>query len=202
MPPQTLSKKTPSESAAPLTDGVDLYSSFEHFEPGLQFLSNDPVSEDNHHVLWQQEQQQKQQLPQDKDTAPLKDTATKLRDPGPNDPDFVDLLYVVNPAGETSVTNLTSPAPAPPAPSPSAATDQYALPTEHDDPSQTAYLPPLSAAFNQSSTKTTIIAGSGSARALLGPELDLEEANELDYEARLMSWWPKPEEDELKVERM
>jgi hypothetical protein len=48
----------------------------------------------------------------------------------------------------------------------------------------------------------TIIAGSGSARALLGTELDLEEANELDYEAKLMSWWPRPEEDELKVERM
>jgi hypothetical protein len=197
MSPQILSKDAPSANPDALTDSADLYSSFEHFEPGLQFLSNDPASEDKRHVLWQQEQQQKQQLRQDKDTAPLKGMAELPGSRPADDPEFVDLLYIVNPAGETTVMNLTSPAPAASAPF-----DQYALPAEHDDPSQTASLPPLSAAFNPSSTRTTIIAGSGSARALFGPELDLEEANELDYEAKLMSWWPRPEADELKVERM
>jgi hypothetical protein len=216
MSPQLASPHAPvlptDDDNTTAADSTPLYSSFEHFEPGLQFLSNDPVAEDERHVMWQQQKQQKQQRElRQNNTA----TAAAPGITGPrsdhDDAEFVDLLYIVDPAGKTTVMNLASPsgpepepASAVPAPPTSTSSDPYALPAEHDDPNQRAYLPPLSAAFNPSSTatKVTIIAGSGSARALLGTELDLEEANELDYEAKLMSWWPRPEEDELKVERM
>ena len=209
MSPQVLSQNTPPPSYDPSTDSTPRCSSFEHFAPGLQFLSNDPTSEGKRHDLRQQQQQQKQQTKLHQDAVPQGETA-KLRDPHPNDSAYVDLLYIVNPAGETTVMDLTSPEPASASsssavPSVSAAPGppiQYALPAEHDDTSVPAFLPPLSAPFNPPATTTTIIAGSGSARALLGPELELEEANELDYEARLMRWWPGPEADEIKVERM
>lgn len=209
MSPQLASPRAPilppDDDDAATTDSTPHYSSFEHFEPGLQFLSNDPSAEDQRHALWHQQQQHKQQheLHQNKTSATSRTT---------DDAAFVDLLYIVDPAGSTTVVNLTSPtstsaatAAAAPVPAPS---DRFALPAEHDEPNQPAYLPPLSAAFNNPPTSatttatTTIIAGSGSARALLGPELDLEMANELEYEAKLMNWWPSSEADELKVERM
>ena len=206
MSPQLRSNNAPLPPPDVFTDGTPLYSSFEHFEPGLEFLSNDPSSEDRRHVLWQQQRLQNQQRDLRQSNAPQEGTI-HFSHPHSNDSDVTDLLYIVDNSGKTTVMDLTSPEPAsaplaPPALTPSAIPILYALPAEHDDASQTAYLPPLSAAFNSPSKTTTIIAGSGSARALLGPELAEEECNELDYEARLMSWWPRPEADELKVERM
>jgi hypothetical protein len=203
---QQLPKYSSPLSLNAITDSAPLYSSFEQFEPGLQLLSNDPSSEDSQQVLRQQQRQQKQQRELYHDTTPQGGT-TNSCNPVSDDSGFIDLLYIVDPAGKTAVMNITSPGPvsaplAPPASAASHPSEQNAPPAQHGDLSQTSSLPPLSAAFNTPSTTTPIIAGSSSVRALLGPELELEEANELDYEAKLMSWWPSSGADELKVERM
>jgi hypothetical protein len=205
---QALSESTPPLPTDTVIESTPLYSSFEHFEPGLVFLSNDPSPEDRRLALRRQQkkQQKQQQRELSKDTAPQDDDTSDLRAPSPEDSDFVDLLYVVDSAGHTTVMDISGPLPGPvPPPTPQPTSSEYSLPAEHDVTTQTECLPPLSAAFKPPSTSTTtIIAGSDSAHAIFkSPALkDEEEADERAREAKLMSWWPKPEADELKVERL
>jgi hypothetical protein len=199
---QALSESTPLPTDI-VIESTPLYSSFEHFEPGLKFLSNDPSSEDRRLALHRQQKQQQQQQQQQelsKDTAPQDDDTSDFRAPSPEDSDFVDLLYVVDSAGHTTVMDITSPPPGPVPP-----------PTPQPTSSEHECLLPLRAAFKPPSTSTTtIIAGSYSARAVFkSPALkeeeeeeEEEEADERAREAKLMSWWPKPEADELKIERL
>jgi hypothetical protein len=207
---QLLPEDIPSST---IPDSMPVCSSFERFKPGLQLLSNDPSAEDGRHVRWQQQQQQQQQQQEQKqpgvipyDTAPKGGNADS-GDPCSDIPDVVDLLYIVDPAGKATVMNLTSPAsasapPAPPTSIVSVISEQDAPAGRYDDPSQTTCLPRLSAAFSPPSPAPQRIAGSGSASALPRIGDELEEANELDYEEKLMRWWPSSEEDELKVERL
>jgi len=204
-----------SESTPPICpdstifESVPTYSSFEHFEPGLKLLSNDPSSEDLRLALHRQRKKQQQQRELSNDTSLQDDDMSAVRIPSPGDSDLVDVLYVVDSAGETRVVDITGttrPVP-PPTPQPASTTssEHYGLPAENDGSTQTECLPPLSAAFNPPAT--TISAGSDSARAAQSAALKEgkegeEGADEAAREAMLMSWWPRPEADELKVERL
>jgi hypothetical protein len=214
---QLLPEDTPLPCSSTIPDSTPVYSSFEQFKPGLQLLSNDPSSEDGRHVRGQQsqqpQQQQQQQQQQKKppmihdDTAP-KGGTTDLANPCCDDSEYMDLLYIVDPAGKATVMNLTSPesasaiSPPPAAAAAPVISEQGVPPVQHDGPNQTAYLPPLNAAFSPPFETPQSIAGSNSASAPPRTEHELEEANELDYEDKLMKWWPSPEADELKVERL
>lgn len=200
-----------SESTPPICpdstifESAPTYSSFEHFEPGLKLLSNDPSSEDPRLALHRQRKKQQQQRELSNDTSPQDDGMSAVRIPSHEDSDFVDLLYVVDSTGETravDITSTTRPVP-PPTPQPASTTssEHYGLPAENDGSTQTECQPPLSAAFNLPAT--TISAGSDSARAAQSVALEGEEdTDEAAREAKLMSWWPRPEADELKVERL
>lgn len=210
---QLLSKDIPLPSSGAISDGTPVYSSFERFKPGLQLLSNDPSAEEGRHVRWhqqrrQRQQQEQQQQQEQKQTGTIrcgttpKGGKTDSGDPCFDDSDFVD------PAGKATVMNATSPgsASAPSAPPTSVASvisEQDAPPVQqHHDPSQAACLPPLSAAFSPPSITPQNTAGSGSGSAQPRTEDEIKEANELGYEDKLMDWWPSPEADELKVERL
>ena len=187
---QAFSENIPPLPTDTVIDSTPVYSSFEHFEPGLKFLSNDPSSEDRQLALRRQQEKQQKQRELSKNTAPQDDDAFDLGAPSPEDSDFVDLLYIVDSAGHTTVMEITSPppGPVPPLTPQPTSSEQYSLPAEHDVTTQTECLPPLSAAFNPPSTSTTtIIAGSDSARAIFKSPALKEEADERAREAKLMS---------------
>jgi hypothetical protein len=131
---QPLSEDNSLPSSGGIPDSTPLYSSYEHFKPGLQILSNDPSSED--------EQQQQPRM-----TSDSGDT------------------WADNPP--TSAALGISEQDAPPAP---------------QNPST--------------------ITGSSSAGALPQTELELKETNEPGDKDKVMNWWPDPEADEIKVERL
>jgi len=208
---QAFSESTPPICTdSTIIESAPTYSSFENFEPGLKLLSNDPSSEDPRLALHRQrKKQQQQQRELSNDTSPQDDDMSAVRIPSPGDSDFVDLLYVVDSAGETRVVDITSttrPVPPPtPQPASTISSEHYGLPAENDGSTQTECQPPLSAASNPPAT--TISAGSDSARAAQSAALEErkegeEDADEAACEAKLMSWWPRTEADELKVERL
>src|SRR5271156_2278124 len=98
---QLLSANVPPLSPDPVSDCTHTYSSFEHFVPGLQFLSNDPASEAGQLASNHQQQQQQQQQHQElrKDSSSPGDTINS-NSRRPDDSDFVDLLYVVDSSGK------------------------------------------------------------------------------------------------------
>ena len=133
---QPLSEDNSLPSSGDIPDSTPLYSSYEHFKPGLQILSNDPSPEDA--------QQQEQQARMTADSG----------DTWPDNPPTSAALGISEPD-------------APPAP---------------QNPAN--------------------ITGSSSAGALPQTELDLKETNEPDDKDKVMNWWPDPEGDEIKVERL
>jgi hypothetical protein len=193
MPHQTRSTTiaTPLFSPDSVTDLTTTYSSFEKSQPGFRFLSNDPLSKDTQPP--QSSHHHHQEFDNEAPAPPTDADAIKSRYPGSDDSAFVDLLYIVDSAGKTSVTNITTP-------------DTAALAVEahqHHVAVAPSCPPPHIGAFELPSPTPTPTTTTATSTALPGSETsDDDDANELDYYTKLMVWWPTADADELKVERM